>query len=562
MAISFKIQDGTIKELSQPYIKNNLNVWVPLSEVWNRIGGNIYKIWPDQIVYIHTGYGYNLNMFELFGSPVRAAKYIFINRGFIGGRVNGGASDWALDTGLFPNGSDLTFINEGYVSGCGGDGASFTSSGPPGNPRFATPGGNGFRIRYPVFIDNRLGYIQGGGGGGGCVGDFAGSTRHNQGGGGGAGLPAGRARLDSWGGNGASPGTLTRGGSAYSTARGGDPGQQGGFPVDRINDDYDCRSPGAPGGVAIRGVANIRAGSLGMTSDRILGRQNPGLDNAPFIAFERYGNSAIGGGDGNFSAGLNIRLLVENSATTTGAKTTSDANVFSKSSESVYSIYSPATQVNPPGTYIVRSPQPFTGSGLRFTAGTSTFNLSLSVGRSHRPRREPRSCFIAGSMISMWDGTLKPIEHVIVGDRVKTAVGSALVTGLDYPILGDRPLYAFGDGKCVTSGEHSIWSRDPISKEQWWSTRDMQQWLLEAAEGAGPNFDKRPFDLTEMEGWAWEFATETGFVTTKWHRVDASPETQLYHLFLEEGGSYYVDGYLVSSMADSGGVDWETYSHD
>ncbi|MNY33905.1 hypothetical protein D3C86_1682050 [compost metagenome] len=107
-----------------------------------------------------------------------------------------------------------------------------------------------------------------------------------------------------------------------------------------------------------------------------------------------------------------------------------------------------------------------------------------------------------------------------------------------------------------------MWSRKPGSTEQWWATRDMEQWTIEALSGDGPNFDVKPYDLTEMEGEEWEFATEAGWKRTTWRRVDAPETTQLYHLLLDEGGSYFVDGYLVSSMADSGGVDWHAYDHE
>lgn len=562
MSITVKPSSAGHRDVSQPYIKNAANQWVPLSEVWYRLNDRMVKIWPDQIVYIHTGYGYNLNMFNLFGSPTRRGKFIFINRGFIGGAVNGGPDNYALDTGAFPAGSDLTFINEGYVSGNGGDGASFTSSGPPGNPRFATVGGNGLMLRYPVFIDNRTGVIQGGGGGGGAVGDFSGSSRHNRGGGGGAGIPGGRARLDSWGGNEAQPGTMTAGGFGYSGATGGAPGGKGGWPSNRVNDDFDIRVEGAPGGLSIRHTGYIRAGSLGLDTGRVIGRQIDGLVGAPFMQFSHYGRSSFGvignaNDYGNFGSPLIINLLLQNATQTTGVLSLNpSANAMTKVSQTRYS----ANSTRASSSY-VRSPQTFSPVNLRFTEPVSGQVIDMQVRLGAAPKKyEPRSCFIAGSMVTMWDGSLKPIEQVAVGDRVKTAVGVSVVTDIDLPPLGDRPLYAFMDDKCVTSGEHSLWSRDPNTKDQWWSTRDMVQWQLEADTGFGPDFERKPFDLTDMEGKVWEFATETGWIATQWKRVDASPETQLYHLLLEEGGSYYVDGYLVSSMADSGGVDWETFS--
>ncbi len=194
----------------------------------------------------------------------------------------------------------------------------------------------------------------------------------------------------------------------------------------------------------------------------------------------------------------------------------------------------------------------------RFTASyggsTATHDCTVTVSVS-------RSCFVAGSLVTMEDGSHKPIELVGLGERVKTPHGSAEVTFVDLPLLGERKLLAFADGKAQTSAEHSIWGRDPDTGEQWWFTRDMEQWKLEAEDGSGASFDPAPVDLTDYSG-NWEVATEQGFITTHW--VEVEPElgemTQLYHLYLDKDEAYFVDGYLVSALASKKG-DWENYNH-
>lgn len=166
------------------------------------------------------------------------------------------------------------------------------------------------------------------------------------------------------------------------------------------------------------------------------------------------------------------------------------------------------------------------------------------------------SCFTEDCLVLMADGSLKRIDAVVEGDFVRTAVGVSRVSGVDKPILGQRTLYGFKGGM-KTSGEHSIWSRD-AQGNQWWVTHDMEQWLREAASGQGPNFDQRPYDLTGGNV-LWDYATVDGWSTEAALPVPAAPDTQLYHLLLDTGGSYFVNGYLVSSMADSGGVDWHNF---
>lgn len=167
------------------------------------------------------------------------------------------------------------------------------------------------------------------------------------------------------------------------------------------------------------------------------------------------------------------------------------------------------------------------------------------------------SCFTEDCLVLMADGSLKRIDAVVPGDFVRTAVGISRVSGVDKPLLGHRTLYGFKGGM-KTSGEHSVWSRDAQGK-QWWATHDMEQWLYEAATGQGPSFDQLPYDLTGGNV-LWDYATVGGWSTEAAQPLPAAPDTQLYHLLLDTGGSYFVNGYLVSSMADSGGVDWHNFT--
>lgn len=198
---------------------------------------------------------------------------------------------------------------------------------------------------------------------------------------------------------------------------------------------------------------------------------------------------------------------------------------------------------------------------VRFTVYSGGTSQTMDSPEFYIFNSPPSSCFTGDSMVTMADGSMRRIDEVSVGALVKTAVGFARVTQIDMPQLGHRPLVIMADGKCKTSAEHSFWTRNPASGEQWWATRDIEQWRKEAVLGAGPSFGgHEPFDLTGQDGLLWDFAMEDGFKTTTWYTQPADPSTQLYHLLLDEGGSYFVDGYLISSIADTGGVDWETFS--
>lgn len=542
MTIDVKTSGSVWSSVLQPYYKLGVNDWRALKRVMYKNAAGWQEVWPSVIVYIHTGYGYNMNMHACFGYPANAANYIFINDGKIGSNSDAVA---ALVTGNFPAGSNVTLINNGLISGKGGDSACFTSG--SGAVYHARPGGLAFQLSSYVTLQNN-GQINGGGGGGGATGDFAGSTRHNASGGGGAGIVVGRGNPAGFGGYPTVNGTETAGGVTPGYGNGGNPGQNGTYATVIVNNDLSKMLFGAAGGMAILYTGYIKAGSvMGVVN----GRQIPGLAGSPYIRQTGFA------GDGNYGSLLYIDVESGGSGPVTSASFISDgANIaLAKVSATRFSMKS--TQ----STSTVTRNTWRTGT-VRFTVnaanGSSFFDLALKVGDAKKPY-EPRSCFPAGCMVTMADGTERPIESIMVGEMVRTAVGVATVTGLDYPNLGDRPMYAFEGGLCRTSGEHSVWGREPGTDDQWWTTRDMEQWLYEAENGFGPDFDRRPIDLTLSEGRVWEFATLDGWKATKWQRVDAPADTQLYHLLLDEGGSYYVDGYLVSSMADSGGVDWETF---
>lgn len=195
------------------------------------------------------------------------------------------------------------------------------------------------------------------------------------------------------------------------------------------------------------------------------------------------------------------------------------------------------------------------------TAGTGYVDIAIPyISNGWYIDNASLSCFTGDSLVTMADGSLRRIDEIPVGALVKTAVGTARVTQIDMPVLGRRPLVVMADGKCKTSAEHSFWTRNPAG-EQWWATRDIEQWRKEALSGDGPSFGgHEPFDLTGQDGLLWDFATEDGWKTTTWFTEPADPSTQLYHLLLDQGGSYFVDGYLISSIADTGGVDWENFS--
>lgn len=174
------------------------------------------------------------------------------------------------------------------------------------------------------------------------------------------------------------------------------------------------------------------------------------------------------------------------------------------------------------------------------------------------------SCFTGDSLVTMWDGSYKRIDEIQPGDLVKTPFGYSEVDWIRLPVLGSRPLLAMNDGKCKTSGEHCLWSKNAETGVQWWATRDIEWWRYEAANNMGPGLNGIEPMAYDFSGRA-TFATENGWVDSDWSVVEDAPaDTQLYHLYLKDHASYFVDGYLVIGELPrlEASIDWTQFNWD
>lgn len=189
-------------------------------------------------------------------SPFKAS--VVVNAGVAVGSST--TSAYAFDTGtVFPQGSEITLINNGTITGRGGDG------GGAGRAYAGDPGGPALIARTAITITNN-GVIQGGGGGGGSRPDLGWG-----GGGGGAGYPGGTGGIGGGYDDGQGPngrvGTLSAGGIGgyYYGGAGGDPGASGNSSA------TIGPQPGGAGGLAVMGNSNIAWNVIGTTYGSITG---------------------------------------------------------------------------------------------------------------------------------------------------------------------------------------------------------------------------------------------------------------------------------------------------
>jgi hypothetical protein len=145
------------------------------------------------------------------------------------------------------------------------------------------------------------------------------------------------------------------------------------------------------------------------------------------------------------------------------------------------------------------------------------------------------SCFIAGTKITMADGTLKNIENIKVGDKVKGHKEDNTVIKLDPTLLGERKLYSFNNNK-----HHFFTSEHPFMTEEGWKSikpektkeRDgvelYDQLKGELKVGDKLVTDNGPIEITDIKS-----------------KEMNNPEMPLYNFNVSNDNSYIADDYVV-----------------
>lgn len=435
-----------------------------------------------------------------------------------GGAGGGGGGDGQLWNGLigFASGALLEVnIGSGGPGGtpgqsrqCNGNGAwgSGNNGGTwcGGEPGYAGGAGgqswinaNGSRV---VTID--CGYPGQGG-----MGGYAGYGTTSTGGAGGGGYPAGAAGQNNYFAVGAS---LYSGVSAqintfvftgYNTD-----GTPAGYytpssptkPAGLQNDGRPALSPGAGGA-----GGNGRGGAGGAASPRLSGAGSPGGAGAGGYGTVSINNPAILGGNGpGYSGG-------------------------------------PGPVGYPTYVYYVNN--------------TAQYNSYIKNGSTG-----PATCYLAGSLVMMADGSWKEIQNVVAGDMLMTPVGPKECKYLHTTLLGPcRQVMTFEEDPSLGMVvDHLLWSRQE-GRQNWWCG-DIPQLHREILSGFGTN-RKNINDFFEGEV---EYAHISGFVKrTPKPLPDVHPETMVYLPCLD-GPPGIVNGYLTTFFINEEQFDYQSLDWD
>ena len=171
------------------------------------------------------------------------------------------------------------------------------------------------------------------------------------------------------------------------------------------------------------------------------------------------------------------------------------------------------------------------------------------------------TCVMAGSQILLADGTTKAVESFTGGEKVRTLSGVATSVGLEVTQLGaTRRIIELdaGDGDPLyVSDEHLMWTRHSDG-QQWWGTYNFHQYWFETQLGTGTPLEQAPKMLR------WDLKNEHAHIDG-WKRVRPTfcylvPETPLYHVLVDNGGSYIANGFVITSHCTDDmveGVNWQ-----
>jgi hypothetical protein len=176
-------------------------------------------------------------------------------------------------------------------------------------------------------------------------------------------------------------------------------------------------------------------------------------------------------------------------------------------------------------------------------------------------------CFLAGSLVSMADGTTKPIEDVQVGERVIGAFGEINeVLALHRPLLGEFTMTKIND-------EHSTSSHHPhisVDKQFYCMTptvvdNQLSGGTYEVINGEGNKemrqlLGLKPGRVQQLEE-GISLKTIEGSREVKTLEVyTMPPDTQLYNLVISGSHTYYVDGYAVTGWPREDDFNYDSWS--
>lgn len=145
-----------------------------------------------------------------------------------------------------------------------------------------------------------------------------------------------------------------------------------------------------------------------------------------------------------------------------------------------------------------------------------------------------RSCFVAGTIVTLANGVKKKIEDVEIGDSLLGQDGAINhVLEFDHPMLAGRDLYGINESGPFMTPEHPV-----FTKEGWKAP------LMSDTLEAYPHLESIMVGDLQVGD---EILTENGdyVVVESIERHENEPEQRVYNFILDGNNTYHADGLLV-----------------
>ena len=360
-----------------------------------------------------------------------------------------------VETVTIPQGTNSIDI---YLWGGAGGAGGSDAGGPGGN---GAAGHHVKKIGYDVTgnVGETLTIAVGGGGGGGASGGGARGGRNGKsltGFSGGEGGNAGPQPYSGSGGGGGGATVLKIGSSAIAVAGGGGSGAGAGkssngtagvntnsatsnSPATLGEDGKDHTGDGGGGGAGGGGAAGGKSGNGGNGDNGGTGGFS-GSNTVPSGGSESNGSGTTPGGTGEtfYQSGTAVGGVASSGSGADGSATLVfnigvQANVkIGGEWKTVTNIFTKISgvwkEIDAAFTKISGDWKPLFNTGITFAQTAAGFGDSTGSSSSGSGGSGGGGCFIAGTMISMADGTLKPVEEVDIGDVVSVG-GKVFATG-------------------------------------------------------------------------------------------------------------------------------------
>jgi hypothetical protein len=214
-----------------------------------------------------------------------------------------------------------------------------------------------------------------------------------------------------------------------------------------------------------------------------------------------------------------------------------------------------------------------TSSVTLYTTSTNPINVSILITPNGCTSLTSTitdifPCFLAGSLVTLAEGSTKPIEEIQVGDLVIGAFGEInTVLALHRPLLGSATMTRI-NGEHATSSHHPHISLDkkfyaPNPARLHTACYGQEHKVLNAE---GEEVMMMLYGLkegrTQVLGLGVELKTIEGSRTVKsLELLDLlPPETQLYNLVVGGSHTYHVDGYAVTGWPREDDFDYDSWS--